>query len=332
LKIAVVILNWNGRNLLEKFIPSMVKYNSSNADLYVADNASSDDSIEFLKKNYPEVKIVQNSDNGGYARGYNQALKHIDADIYALVNSDIEVSENWLEPIIEIFENDENTSAVQPKILDYKDKSKFEFAGAAGGYIDMFGYPYCRGRVFTEIEHDKGQYEKQEKIFWASGACIFIRKREFDTLGGFDEDYFAHMEEIDLCWRIQNSGKKIIYQPKSIVYHVGGATLKESNPHKTYLNFRNSLFTILKNAPGIVVVPLILSRLFLDGIAGLKFLFDAGYKHTFAIVRSHLSFYSMFFKMLKKRRVLKKSKMNYFLHWSVVFKFYIQRRKYFKDL
>jgi len=331
LKISIVILNWNGRELLEQFIPSIIKY-SKGSEIIVADNASSDDSIDWIKKYYPEIRIIKNNINGGYAKGYNEALKHVDSDILALVNSDIEVSENWLEPIKEAFLSENDTAVIQPKILDFKNKSKFEFAGASGGFIDKLGYPYCRGRVFTEIEEDKGQYNISTEIFWASGACFFIRTDVFKQLGGFDEDYFAHMEEIDLCWRVHNSEKKIKYEPRSVVYHVGGATLKESNPHKTYLNFRNSLYTIVKNVPRKSIFSLVLIRLILDGVAGIKFLLEGNIKHTFAIIKAHFSFYKHYNKMIKKRNENLNYSDNYHIHKSVVFQFYILRRKFFNDL
>ncbi len=331
MKIAIVILNWNGRNLLKQFLPSIVNY-SENAEIIVADNASTDDSVKWVKENYPDVRIIQNDENGGYAKGYNQALKHVDADVYALVNSDIEVTKNWLSSIEELFNSDEDFSIIQPKILDYKNIKKFEFAGATGGFIDKLGYPYCRGRVFTEIEEDKGQYNDVSEIFWASGACFFIKSETFEEVGGFDEDYFAHMEEIDLCWRAHNLGKKVIYTPYSKVYHVGGATLKESNPQKTYLNFRNSLFTILKNAPFNEVPILILSRLILDGIAGMKFVLEGNVKHTFAIIKAHFSFYKNMKKMLYKRNPKATFSNKYYKHKSVVFQFYVLGNKYFSKL
>jgi len=222
LKIAVVILNWNGKALLEKFLPSVVKYSKEDATVYVADNNSTDDSIAYLKKYFPEVKIIQNEFNGGYAKGYNDALQHVEADIYALVNSDIEVTKDWLKPIIKQFKENQNTAIIQPKILDFKDKTKFEYAGAAGGYVDFMGYPYCKGRIFMALENDENQYDDSYDIFWATGACFFIRSVVYHELKGFDEDYFAHQEEIDLCWRIQNEGYNIQYVGASTVYHVGG--------------------------------------------------------------------------------------------------------------
>ncbi|MEM6686591.1 MAG: glycosyltransferase family 2 protein, partial [Bacteroidota bacterium] len=248
MNIAIVILNWNGKELLAQFIPKVLNY-SDDATIYVADNASADDSIDYIQTNFPTVKIIQNAQNGGYAKGYNDALPFVEEEIFCLLNSDIEVTENWLAPIRSEFEKHADTAIIQPKILDFKQKTHFEYAGAAGGYIDKYGYPFCRGRIFHTLEEDKGQYNTTEEIFWASGACFFIRKTVFEELGGFDEDFFAHQEEIDLCWRAFNLGYKAKYISESVVYHVGGATLDSTNPQKTYLNFRNSLCMLAKNLP-----------------------------------------------------------------------------------
>ncbi len=332
MKIAIVILNWNGKKLLEKFIPSVVKYsNLPNIELVVADNASTDDSIKFIKENYPNIKIVKNIKNGGYAKGYNDALQHITADVYALVNSDIEVTEGWLNPIISTFENEHNTSIIQPKILDYKNKSKFEYAGGAGGFIDKYGYPYCRGRIFTNLETDIKQYDDVAEIFWASGACFFIRSSVFNELGGFDESYFAHQEEIDLCWRAKNLQKTIKYVGTSTVFHVGGATLKEASPRKTFLNFRNSLLTLTKNLPQNELISIIFSRLVLDGIAGVKFLLELQPMHTLAIVKAHFSFYYHLPKTLKKRKIIIQ-KNNYYALKSIVWNYYVLGKKTFNKL
>ncbi len=331
MKTAIVILNWNGKQLLEQFLPSIINFSMNDADIYVADNASTDNSIAFVKEFYPSVKIIENKINGGYAKGYNDALQTVKADIYCLINSDIEVTKNWLPPILDVFRNNSKTAIIQPKILDFKDKTKFEYAGAAGGFIDLFGYPYCRGRVFNELEKDENQFNDISDIFWASGACFFIRAKTFHQLNGFDEDYFAHQEEIDLCWRTQNLGHTVKYVGASTVYHVGGATLQETNPHKTYLNFRNSLLNIVKNVPKKWFLFVIFSRLILDGIAGLKFLFEIKPLHTWAILRAHLSFYKNIFKFLKKRKKLLK-KQNYYLHISVVWQYYVLERKQFKTL
>ena len=236
MKVAVVILNWNGRKLLKQFLPSVILY-SQDADVYVVDNASTDDSIAFLKSSYPKISIIQNQKNGGYAKGYNDALKHVEADVFCLLNSDVEVTKNWLKPIVETFQKESNSAIIQPKILDFKKKNHFEYAGAAGGFIDKFGYPYCRGRIFNTIEEDQGQYNDTTNIFWASGACFFIRKDVFEALNGFDEHFFAHMEEIDLCWRAKNKGFDIKYVGASKVYHVGGATLKNSSSKKNIPEF-----------------------------------------------------------------------------------------------
>ncbi|WP_397363092.1 glycosyltransferase [Olleya sp. R77988] len=323
MKIAVVILNWNGKELLEKFLPSVVAY-SKEATIYVADNASTDHSVAFLKANYPEIKLIQNTENGGYAKGYNDTLQHVEEDVYCLLNSDIEVTKHWLTPIIETFNKETDTAIIQPKILDYKDKTKFEYAGAAGGFIDKYGYPYCRGRIFNTIETDTNQYQNTT-IFWASGACFFIRKKAFRTLNGFDESFFAHMEEIDLCWRAFNLNFTTKYIGESTVYHVGGATLNASNPKKTYLNFRNSLFTLTKNASGNLFI-LMFIRLILDGIAGIKFLFSLKTSHTLAIIKAHFSFYAHLPKLLNKRKLISQ-KSGYNKTNSIVFNYYLLKKK-----
>ena len=326
-KIAVVILNWNGTKLLEQFLPSVVKY-SPEADIYVADNASTDDSIAFVKANFPMVKIVENKSNFGFAQGYNEALKHIDAEIYALVNSDIEVTENWLKPIIETFENEPKTAIIQPKILDYKRKEYFEYAGAAGGFMDKYGYMFCRGRIFDTLEKDHGQYNDNGEIFWASGACFFIRSSVYNELKGFDADFFAHQEEIDLCWRAFNKGHSIKYNSQSVVYHVGGATLQQGNPMKTFLNFRNSLLMMVKNLPKNKLFSVLFIRLFLDGIAGIQFLFQGKFNHLWAILKAHFAFYSLFMINYKKRDSYQSEK--YYKTKSIVFQYYVKDGKVFE--
>lgn len=327
MKIAVVILNWNGTKLLEQFLPSVVKY-SPEAYIYVADNASTDDSVAFVKANFPMVKIVENESNFGFAQGYNEALKHIDSEIYALVNSDIEVTENWLKPIIETFENEPKTAIIQPKLLDFKRKEYFEYAGAAGGFLDKCGYPYCRGRVFETLEKDNGQYDDNREIFWASGACFFIRSSVYKELKGFDADFFAHQEEIDLCWRAFNKGHQIKYNSQSVVYHVGGATLQQGNPKKTFLNFRNSLLMLLKNLPKKQLIPVIFIRLLLDGVAGIQFLFQGKFKHLLAILKAHFSFYSLVTVHYKKRNQFQSEK--YYKTSSIVFQYYVKAGKVFE--
>ena len=324
MKLAIIILNWNGEKLLEQFLPSVIQY-SKEADLYVADNASTDDSIVFIKSNYPTIKIIQNKENGGYAKGYNDALTTVEADVFCLLNSDVEVTQNWLTPIIDTFNKDEKTAIIQPKILDYNKKDYFEYAGAAGGFIDKYGYPYCRGRIFDAIEKDQGQYNDTTEIFWASGACLFIKSNVFKKLNGFDEHFFAHMEEIDLCWRAKNLGYSIKYVGKSEVYHIGGATLKNTNPKKTFLNFRNSLITLTKNANGFVFGKIFI-RLLLDGIAGLKFLIEMKPKHTFAILKAHFSFYYHLNRVLTQRKSIK-NKIKYYSRTSIVFDYFVNKKK-----
>ena len=329
MKIAIVILNWNGKALLEQFLPSVIEY-SKNADIYVADNASTDGSVPFLKQQFSEVKIIQNSENGGYAKGYNDALKHINADVLCLLNNDVEVSQNWLNPIIDLYQNNPNTAIVQPKLLDYNRRDYFEYAGAAGGFIDKFGYPYCRGRIFNTIEKDNGQYNDVVDISWASGACFFVKNEVFKTLNGFDEAFFAHMEEIDFCWRVKNLGYDIKYIGSSVIYHVGGATLSNASTKKTFLNFRNSLYTLVKNGNGSLFY-LIFIRLVLDALAGIKFALNFKPEHALAIVKSHFSFYKHLPTLLKQRKALAKSS-NYYLKISIVWSYFIRNKKHFKRL
>ncbi|NER16686.1 glycosyltransferase family 2 protein [Spongiivirga citrea] len=330
MNIAVVILNWNGKELLKQFLPSVIAH-SKYASIYLADNASTDDSIDFVTQNYPSIKIIRNTENGGYARGYNEALQHLDEDIFCLLNSDVEVTANWLDPIVSRFQVDKNVAIIQPKILDFKKKTHFEYAGAAGGYIDKYGYPFCRGRIFHTIEKDEQQYDQACELFWASGACFFIRKQVFTELNGFDEDFFAHQEEIDLCWRAFNKSYKSYFEPSSVIYHVGGATLSTNNPKKTYLNFRNSLFMLLKNLPKRKVFPIIFVRMLLDGVAGIQFLIKLKPAHFVAIMRAHLSFYSKF-RIMKSKRSTSNKNQNYYMLKSIVTNYYVYRRKVFRLL
>lgn len=328
MKIAVVILNWNGRDLLQKFLPNVVKY-SAQADVYVVDNASDDDSLHYVRTYFSDVQIIKNQSNLGFAKGYNMALKQIQADVYCLLNSDVEVTPNWLGPIQELFHNPQ-ISVVQPKILDYHQPKMFEYAGAAGGFIDKFGFPFCRGRIFDTIEEDSGQYDTPIDIFWASGACFFIRASDFDQLKGFDQDFFAHQEEIDLCWRLHHLNKRIVFCPESVVYHVGGATLPTDNPRKTYLNFRNGLFMLTKNLPKSALFPILFLRMCLDGIAGIRFLFQGKLAFTWAIVRAHFSFYRKFVTFYNKRAY--NPKKYFFLTKSIVYLYFIKKKKFFSDI
>ena len=335
-KLAVVILNYNGKTFLEKFLADVISF-SSPYHVIVADNASTDDSISFLRTNFPQLKLIQNSSNAGYAGGYNEALKQINADYYVLLNNDVEVKANWLQPLVELMESDKTIGACQPKLLDQKNKTLFEYAGASGGYIDKYAYPFCRGRLFDSVEEDNGQYNDIKEVFWASGACLMVRSMIFWQLGGFDSDYFAHMEEIDLCWRMQNLGYKIFVNPNSSVYHVGGGTLQKQNARKTFLNFRNSLITLTKDHPSKGLLFKLWMRLNLDGIAGAKFFFTLQPQHCFAILRAHYAFYFSLGKTLKKRKQLKalsgyEPQFKNTYAKSIVYAYFVKGLKKYSDL
>ena len=330
MRIAIVILNWNGEVLLERYLPSVIEY-SGDADIYMADNASTDGSVDYVKKNFPQIQIIQNSANGGFAKGYNDALRSVNADVFCLLNSDVEVTENWLEPIKDAFKTLKDAAIIQPKILDLMRKEYFEYAGAAGGFIDQLGYPFCRGRIFQELEKDTGQYDDVKEIFWATGACMFIKSEVYRSLGGFDEDYFAHQEEVDLCWRAKNVGHKVYYIGTSKVYHLGGSTLSNMNPKKTYLNFRNSLFSITKNLPRRKALLIIILRLLLDAVAGIRFIFQFKFIHCLAIIKAHLAFYVKFRRMYRKREkhnFIKK----YYVTKSIVWSHFVHHVKNFNIL
>lgn len=326
-KIAIVILNWNGRAFLEKFLPSVVSY-SSGAEVIIAENGSTDDSVQFLKENYPQIRIVANEKNGGFAKGYNDALKEIEAEYYLLLNSDIEVTENWLEPMIECMK-DPNVAGVQPKILSYQYKNQFEHAGASGGFLDRNYFPFCRGRIFDKFEVDSGQYDYKMEVFWATGAALLIRSKLFHEVGGFDEAFFAHMEEIDLCWRLKNMGYSFYVEPKSIVFHVGGGTLPYLSPQKSYLNFRNSLYMLVKNHPGLLF-PKLLYRLILDGIAGLRFLMRGELKHLWSVIHAHGSMYVRLNTLLKQRKQITQNNTNF--NDGGLYKASILWARYFKGI
>lgn len=334
MKIAIVILNWNGKGFLEQFLPSVVAH-ADGADIWVIDNASTDDSIAFLNSTYPTIGIIQNLENGGFAKGYNEGLQTICADTYILLNSDIEVTPGWIAPIKTLMENHPDILACQPKVKAFNNKSFFEHAGAAGGFMDRYGYTFCRGRVFAETEQDTGQYNDSREIFWATGACLFIRANTFHAQGGFDSDFFAHMEEIDLCWRLKNQGGKIWYCAESTVYHVGGGTLDYGSPQKTFLNFRNNLYTITKNERSGLLALQIFRRLILDGIASLKFLFALQFRHIWAVIKAHYHYFWRLPTMLKKRRELgKKLEINQkgTYNGSIVWQAFAKGHKKYSDL
>ncbi|PQA91978.1 dTDP-Rha--alpha-D-GlcNAc-pyrophosphate polyprenol alpha-3-L-rhamnosyltransferase [Chryseobacterium shigense] len=318
--LAVVILNWNGKNWLEKFLPDVVRF-SQNADIYVIDNLSNDDSIDFIEHQFPTVKIIRNDKNYGFAGGYNEGLKEIKNEYYCLLNSDVEVTENWINPVMDLFEKDASIAAIQPKVLAFNNKKSFEFAGAAGGMIDNLGYPYCRGRIFDSLEEDHGQYDDETEIFWASGCCFFIRSRDFWAQNGFDERFFAHQEEIDLCWRLINSGKKIFYTGKSKIYHVGGGTLNKQSAQKTYLNMRNNLSMMVKNLPFPQLIAVITSRLVLDGFAGIYFGIKNGFAHFWAVLKAHFAFYGQLPVTWKLRQ--KNQKNDFYQSKWLIFKHFL---------
>jgi len=330
---AIIILNWNGIDLLKKFLPTLIA-KSKNANIYIADNASTDNSIKFLEDNYTSIKILQNKTNCGFAGGYNLALSNLHEEFFILINSDIEVTDNWISPIIELLKKDKFISACQPKILDYNNKEKFEYAGASGGFIDFLGYPFCRGRIFNHIENDFNQYEDIKEVFWASGACLFIRSKHFNEVNGFDNDFFAHQEEIDLCWRLKNLGYKVMVNPESIVYHVGGGTLNSSSPFKTYLNFRNNLFMLFKNLHILSLFSVLFLRLFLDGIAALSLLTKKkGLTHLLAVLRAHFSFYMSLPSLIKKRSLIKqKNNLIGRFNFIILIKFYFKKIRKFSEL
>ncbi|MCF6170689.1 MAG: glycosyltransferase family 2 protein [Bacteroidales bacterium] len=331
-KVAVVILNYNGKKFLRKFLPLVIERTAGDAEIWVADNNSLDGSVEVMHEEFPEVKLIENPYNGGFATGYNLALRQIEADYYVLLNSDIEVTENWINPVVELMEADPKIAACQPKILDFYNQSKFEYAGASGGFIDKYGYPFCRGRVFQSLEEDEGQYDQPTEVFWASGACMFVKADLFHKYGGLDDDFFAHMEEIDFCWRLKNEGYKIMCCPSSSVFHVGGGTLPKQSSRKTYLNFRNNFMLLYKNLPANRLIKTFIARLFLDGAAGIKFLMQGGFQDFIAVIDAHLGFYKKFAKLRKKRKALKQTPVSKVYQRNIAYAHYLLGKKKFSDL
>lgn len=325
-RIAVVILNYNGKRFLERFLPAVIGRSSHMADIIVADNASTDDSVFFMEQHYPSIRLIKNSSNGGFAAGYNEALQQVDNEYYVLLNSDIEVGENWLEPLLSMMDSDPLIAACQPKLLSFADKAYFEYAGAAGGFIDKFGYPFCRGRLFQHVEKDDGQYDSSMEVFWASGACMFVRSELYHKMGGLDSDFFAHMEEIDFCWRLKNVGYKIMYCPHSEVYHIGGGTLPKNSPRKTYLNFRNNLSMLYKNLPNSFFTYVMFTRLFLDGIASMKFLIEGGWGDFFAVLRAHAHFYRKLPALRAKRKKINPQAVSRVYRKNIVIEYFIKRK------
>jgi len=335
-KVAVVILNWNGRKYLEKFLPSVTKHSKSEQiKVYVADNGSNDDSVQFIQENYPEIEMVLLDENYGFAGGYNKALAQINAEYYVILNSDVEVTENWVFPIIDKMDEDHSVAAAMPKIKSYHDKTYFEYAGAAGGFIDKFGYPFCRGRILDTIEKDEGQYDTESEIFWASGACLFIRSSVYHQQKGFDDDFFAHMEEIDLCWRIKNNGHKIMYYPDCEVFHVGGGALPNNSPRKLYLNYRNNLFLLYKNLPSKNRFVVVFIRMILDGASAIVYLIRLQLDFFLAVLKAHFSFYASI-KMLKVKRKQHRFTNKYFHNeiykHSILYSYFVKKMRTYKKL
>ncbi len=339
--VAVVILNYNGRKHLEEFLPSVVTMTADCADIYVADNDSTDDSVLFLKEYYAQVQLILLERNFGFAEGYNRAIAEINHEFVILLNSDVEVSAGWCEALTESLIKYPDTVAVQPKILSYREKDKFEHAGAAGGLVDFLGYPFCRGRIFLKTENDLGQYNDQAEIFWASGAAMCLRRKVFVNMGGFDGDYFAHMEEIDLCWRFKRAGYHIMYQPNSVVYHLGGGTLDYDSPFKVFLNFRNSLYTIFKNNSAVKLCWLMPARLMLDGFAGIFYLSKGQIALIWMIIKAHFAFYfsipRLIFKRLKYNQNIKSYAIGIenntgIYKKSIVFQHFINKKSSYSDI
>ena len=340
--VSIVILNWNGKSLLEQFLPSVTKFSDiDNVEIVLADNGSTDKSIQFVKANYPQIKIIDNKGNFGFAGGYNKSLENLQSKYFVLLNSDVELSANWLPPLIAEMESDDTIFACQPKLLAYNEKTHFEYAGAAGGFIDVLGYPFCRGRIMDYCEKDEGQYDSHCEIFWASGACMMVRADLFKKSGGFDTDFFAHMEEIDLCWRMKNLGYKITFVPNSVVYHVGAGTLKKSSPRKTYLNFYNNRVMVLKNQNLFPFILFYLPREVLYFVAMLQFLLLGKFGDAKAVFKAGFDFIFHLFKWIKKRKSIKKENEQLRIdktntlglyNLSIVYQFFILKNKTFKKL
>lgn len=313
-KVAVVILNWNGSNMLQTFLPSVVQFSQEeNTEIYVADNASTDDSVDLLKSDFPSVHIILLDQNYGFAGGYNRALLQVEAEYVVLLNSDVQVSEGWLRPLVAYMDKHQGTAACQPKLRSFRHQSSFEYAGASGGFIDRYGYPFCRGRLFQSVELDKGQYDGPVSIFWASGAAMFIRRADYLSVGGLDSSFFAHMEEIDLCWRLRSRGRNIVCIPQSAVYHVGAATLKKENPYKTMLNFRNNLIMLYKNLPGQELYRVMVVRSVLDVIAALVFILKFQFPNAMAVFKAQRQFRKMHHQYKKVREENMQLTTNWFI-------------------
>ena len=338
MKIAVVILNWNGRKMLERYLSNVLTYSQEDATVVVADNASTDDSVEWLRQHHPDVPLIVLEKNWGFADGYNQALAHIEAEYYVLLNSDVEVTHHWLTPLVEFMDSHADVAACQPKLLAVHDHDSFEYAGACGGFIDRYGYPFCRGRIFDTVEQDNGQYDTAAEVLWATGACLMVRSNDFWEVGGLDGRFFAHNEEIDLCWRLRQRGRKVYCLPDSQVYHVGGGTLPKSNPHKTYLNFRNNLTMLYKNLPDNEWHKVSRMRLVLDYVAALKMLLLEHNVGEFkAVLRARKDFHRWKHVFDDDRRTIlsgrvEKSPLACRQPYSILWQYYMKGKKNYSQL
>jgi hypothetical protein len=331
IKTAVVILNWNTKSQLETFLPFLIKYTTEeNTEIIIADNASTDDSVNFVQGNYPQIRVIILDNNYGFAEGYNRALRQIDATYYVLINSDIEVTQGWLTPIISVLENNPKAAACMPKLISYFERDTFEYAGAAGGYIDYLGYPFCKGRIFDYLEKDNGQFSGIYEVFWATGACMAVKADIYNQIGGLDSFFFAHMEEIDLCWRMKNSGYEIFCNTYSYVYHVGGGTLHKSNPRKTYLNFRNNLILLHKNLPFIKKLQVIPLRFILNLLSIFKYLMAKNHSDANAVFKAYFGYLGYLFT--KKQKVVFKQNPSHIYQKSIVLDFFIRKKKTFSEL
>lgn len=333
---AVVILNWNGKKMLERFLAGVVEHTQPLGTVYVADNASTDDSIDYLKQEFPEVPLIILDRNYGFAEGYNRALKQINASYYLLLNSDVEVTPGWLDPLVDYLDRHPDAAACQPKLLSYFQKDSFEYAGAAGGYIDYLGYPFCRGRILDTLEDDRGQYDTVADIFWATGAALMIRSNDYWEAGGLDADFFAHMEEIDLCWRLNTMGRRLVCVPDSVAYHWGGGTLPKENPRKTYLNFRNNLLMLYKNLPDTHVQKILFVRMLLDGMAATQFLLKGQWGNFKAVIQAHNAYRALKPLYKEKRNIVQQKavRRSYrcMLNKSMIYLYMLRKQKHFSQI
>lgn len=332
--VAIVILNWNGKNFLERFLPSVLADDFPGADVIIADNGSTDDSVDFLQQHYPQLRIIRNNRNEGFAKGYNIALKQVVSDYYVLLNNDVEVTKGWIKPVIDLMENDPGIAACQPKLLSYNNKRVFEYAGASGGWLDFLAYPFMRGRIFEDCEEDNGQYDDAVPCFWASGAALFVRASVYHQLGGLDEYFFAHQEEIDLCWRIQLAGHKVYVQPSSVVYHVGGGSLPKGNSRKVFLNFRNNIIMLAKNSTSLDALWKVPVRIFLDALSAWRGLFSGDNRYFFAIMKAHFHFFwwLIFYRKLSVFPAHKRGELQGMHRRSVVWAYFIRKKKTFLEI